>query len=74
MRPTLARETEIKLEASPSFRLPDLTDVARGITARRLAIVRQRAIYMDTGDRRPARKESPSATAPRPREASVRKA
>jgi CHAD domain-containing protein len=47
--------TEIKLDASPSFRLPDLTGVAPGVTTRKLATLQQRAIYLDTDDLRLAR-------------------
>jgi CHAD domain-containing protein len=48
-------ETEIKLDASPSFRLLDLTGVAPGVTSRKLATLRQGAIYLDTADLRLAR-------------------
>jgi CHAD domain-containing protein len=48
-------ETEIKLDASPSFRLPDLTGVAEGITTRRVPTLHQKATYMDTSDLRLAR-------------------
>ena len=48
-------ETEIKLDAAPSFRLPDLRGVAEGITTRKLATLHQRAIYFDTPDLRLAR-------------------
>jgi CHAD domain-containing protein len=48
-------EIEIKLDAGPSFRLPDLTGVAEGITTRRLATLRQEATYLDASDLRLAR-------------------
>ena len=51
----MSTESEIKLEASPSLRLPNLAGVAEGITARRLPTVRQRATYWDTAELRLAR-------------------
>ncbi|MEA2566542.1 MAG: hypothetical protein QOD49_1719 [Actinomycetota bacterium] len=43
-------ETEIMLAAGPSFRLPDLTGVAKGITATTLPTLREKAVYFDTAD------------------------
>jgi inorganic triphosphatase YgiF len=50
-------ETEIKLAAGPSFRLPDLTGVAKGITATTLPTLRLEAVYFDIADLRLAKNQ-----------------
>lgn len=49
-------ETEIKLAAWPGFTLPDLTDVAPGVTVEELPTQELDAVYVDTDDLRLVRR------------------
>jgi CHAD domain-containing protein len=51
-----AIETEIKLGAWPGFTLPDLTDVAPGVTVEELPTLDLDAVYVDTADLRLVRR------------------
>jgi len=53
--PDVSTEAEDKLEADPSFEIPDLSDVAPGVRVTVLREVLLEAVYFDTADLRLAR-------------------